>query len=122
MAPKLTDRSAVDQLGSAGDAAYTVERGSSRAARGSEQLPRALPDAVAAPVLAIQQDAGQPAQGEAPVATILSRAAAGVSAPSESDPRRATRCVARRVHSSWPNISAENLAASIKLTVSRECV
>ena len=62
---KLTDRSAVDQLGSAGDAAYTVERGSSRAARGSEQLPRALLDAAAAPVLAIEQEAGQPAQGEA---------------------------------------------------------
>ena len=61
---------------------------------------RALPDAVAAPVLAIQQDAGQPAQGEAPVATILSRAAAGVSALSESDPRRATHRVARRVRTS----------------------
>ena len=77
----------LDELASCDDAAHIVERSSSRAARGSEQLPRALPDAVAAPVLAIQQDAGQPAQGEAPVATILSRAAAGVSALSESDPR-----------------------------------
>ena len=62
----------LDELASCDDDAHIVERSSSRAARGSEQLPRALPDAVAAPVLAIQQDAGQPAQGEAPVATILS--------------------------------------------------
>ena len=88
----------LDELASCDDAAHIVERSSSRAARGSEQLPRALPDAVAAPVLAIQQDAGQPAQGEAPEATILSRAAAGVSALSESDPRP-----------SGPNIAAENL-------------
>ena len=81
----------LDELASCDDDAHIVERSSSRAARGSEQLPRALPDAVAAPVLAIEQDAGQPAQGEAPVATTSSRTAAGVSALSESDPRRATR-------------------------------
>ena len=107
----------LDDLASCDDAARTAERGSSNAARGCAQLPSALPDAVAVPVLAIQQEAGQPAQGEAPVATTSSRAAAGVSALSESDPRRATRCVARRVRSSWPNTSAENLAASIKLTL-----
>ena len=93
MAPKLTVRFAAGQFGSAGDAAHTVERSSSKAARGCEQLPRALPDAAAAPVLAFEQGAGQPAQGEAPEAITSSRAAAGVSAPSESDPRRATRCV-----------------------------
>ena len=114
MAPKLTVRFAAGQFGSAGDAAHTVERSSSKAARGCEQLPRALPDAAAAPVLAFEQGAGQPAQGEAPEAITSSRAAAGVSAPSESDPRRATRCVARRVRPSEPNISAENPAASTK--------
>ena len=82
MAPKLTVRFAAGQFGSAGDAAHTVERSSSKAARGCEQLPRALPDAAAAPVLAFEQGAGQPAQGEAPEAITSSRAAAGVSAPS----------------------------------------
>ena len=76
MAPKLTVRFAAGQFGSAGDAAHTVERSSSKAARGCEQLPRALPDAAAAPVLAFEQDAGQPAQGEAPAAITSSRAAA----------------------------------------------
>ena len=112
MAPKLTVRFAAGQFGSAGDAAHTVERSSSKAARGCEQLPRALPDAAAAPVLAFEQGAGQPAQGEAPEAITSSRAAAGVSAPSESDPRRATRCVARRVRPSGPTNAAEILAAS----------
>ena len=106
----------LDDLASCDDAARTAERSSSNAARGYAQLPSALPDALAVPVLAIQQEAGQPAQGEAPAATTSFRAAAGVSALSESDPRRATRCVARRVRSSWPNISAENVTASIKLT------
>ena len=112
----------LDDLASCDDAARTAERGSSNAARGCAQLPSALPDAVAVPVLAIQQEAGQPAQGEAPVATTSSRAAAGVSALSESDPRRATHgqrgaLPDERVRSSWPNTSAENLAASIKLTL-----
>ena len=99
----------LDDLASCDDAARTAERGSSNAARGCAQLPGALPDAAAMPVLAIQQEAGQPAQGEAPVATTSSRAAAGVSALSESDPRRATRCVARRVRPSGPTNAAEIL-------------
>ena len=85
----------LDDLASCDDAAHTVDRGSSSAARGCAQPPCALPDAAAATVLATEQDAGQPAQGEAPAAVMLSRAAAGVSAPPETDPRRATRCVAR---------------------------
>ena len=70
----------LDDLASCDDAARTVERGSSNAARGCAQLPGALPDAAAMPVLAIQQEAGQPAQGEAPAATTSSQAAAGASA------------------------------------------
>ena len=59
-----------------------------------------------------RKNVGQPAQGEAPAATTSFRAAAGVSALSESDPRRATRCVARRVRPSGPTNAAEILAAS----------
>ena len=42
----------VDDLTSSSDAAGTVERGSSNAARGCAQLPGALPDAAAATVSA----------------------------------------------------------------------
>ena len=65
MAARPTVGPSADGFASSSDAAGTVERGSSRAARGSEQLPRARLDAAAAPVLAIEQEAGQPAQGEA---------------------------------------------------------